>query len=154
MLGCYRAIFWTELLVACAAMGCGTKSAFQFDALDFAPPEEVLSEFSLGSYRIPIPVADDRGQSQPTYRHRLELNFELLALVQPSGLSQVTEAWSRHEGKIRDQVIRICRSASVDELQESDLATLKARMIDALSRQMGTKQVKQLLMNNVSAMPM
>ena len=30
-------------------------------ALDLAPPQEELSEFPLGKYTIPIPVAEDRG---------------------------------------------------------------------------------------------
>jgi hypothetical protein len=148
----YRVMLCASVLILCALGGCSSKSEFEFDALDLAPPEEEMTEFSLGKYRIPIPVADDRGQSRPTYQHRFELNFELHALVPPAGTSQVAEAWSRHEGKIRDQIIRICRSASVDELQERDFTTLKARLIDVLASQMGSKQVKQLLFTDVTSL--
>jgi hypothetical protein len=131
------------------ASGCGARSGYEFDALDLAPPQEELSEFPLGEYRIPIPVADDRGQNQPAHRNRFQIDFHLYALVAPDKRSQVADAWDRHEGKIRDHVIRVCRNASVDELQEPELSTLKARLMDALATQMGDKDVRQLLITEV-----
>jgi hypothetical protein len=135
--------------LGCLASGCGTHSSYEFDALDLAPPQEELSEFPLGEYRIPIPVAEDRGQNQPEHRNRFQIDFQLYALVTPEKRSQVADAWGRHEGKIRDHVIRVCRNASVDELHEPELSTLKARLIDALAAQMGENDVRQLLITEV-----
>jgi hypothetical protein len=151
MIGADRSALVSSTIVFCVLAGCGSRSEFEFDALDLAPPQEELAEFSLGEYRIPIPVAEDRGESQLTYRHRFQFDFELHALVSPAGQSQVADAWARHEGKIRDQVIRVCRNATVDELQEPELATLKARLMDALASQMGDKQVRQLLLTEVAS---
>ena len=140
---------WAGIVVFCGASGCGSRCAFEFDALDLAPPQEELTELSLGEYRIPIPVADQRGPSQLSYRHRFQFDFALHALVSPAEKSQVADAWARHEGQIRDKVIRVCRNATIDELQEPELATLKARLIDALASQMGESEVRRLLLTEV-----
>ena len=151
MFGIYRPALLAGIVVICTVGGCGSRSAFEFDALDLAPPQEELTEFSLGEYRIPIPVAEERGQSQLTYRHLFQFDFELHALVSPAVQSQVAAAWTRHEGQIRDKVIRICRNATVEELQEPELATLKARLMDALASQMGDKRMRQLLFTEVAS---
>lgn len=133
-----------------AVSGCQSKSAFQFDRLDLLPPEEELKEFPLGQYKIPIPIVEgDRAQNKLTRRNRLQFDFALYALISPKEKSQVEDAWGRHEGQIRDRVMNVCRSASLDELQEPELATLKARLIDVLAAQLGEKPLRQLVINEV-----
>ena len=78
-----------------------------------------------------------------------QFDFTLYALVSPKEKSQIEEAWGRHEGQIRDEVMNVCRSASIDELQEPELATLKAKLTDALATQMGDKPLRQLVINEV-----
>jgi flagellar basal body-associated protein FliL len=133
----------------CAWWGCNSKSAFEFDQLDVAPAEEELTEFPLGEYKIPIPLADDQNQAAIVRRNRLELDFQLYALVSPKEESQFEDAWTRHEGVIRDQVISICRRATAEELQEPELVTLKARLTDVLASQLGEKRLRQLLITDV-----
>jgi hypothetical protein len=117
--------------------------------LDVAPVVEELNELSLGEYKIPIPIAVDDGAESQVYRNRLQLDFQLYALVAPKEETNVADAWKRHEGVIRDKVINICRSASVDELLEPELATLKARLTDELASQLGEKRLRQLLITDV-----
>jgi len=133
----------------CLAGGCGSHSTFEFDALDLAPPQEELSEFLLGQYSIPIPVAEQRGSKVLGHRTRFQLDFALYALVRPENKSTIADDWARHEGKIRDHVIRVCRNASVDELHEPELLTLKARLMDVLASQIGKQDVRQLLITEV-----
>lgn len=135
--------------VCCAVAGCGSKSKFEFDRMDLLPVEEELSEFPLGEYKIPIPVSDDRSQSNSPRRNRFQFDFHLFALVSPQEEAQIGDAWDRHEGVIRNQVINVCRSASVEELQEPELATLKARLTDVLATQLGEKRLRQLLITDV-----
>jgi hypothetical protein len=149
MWGAWAPALWAGTFIICTLAGCRSRSDFEFDALDLAPPQEELAELSLGKYRIPIPVPEDRGAKQLSYRHRFQFDFELHALVSPAEQSQVADAWSRHEGKIRDQIIRVCRNATVDELQEPELTTLKARLMDALASHLGDKEVQQLLFTEV-----
>jgi hypothetical protein len=143
------ALLVTVAGLGCALAGCRSKSAFQFDALDLLPPEEELKEFPLGEYKIPIPLVDDRSQNKPTRRNRFQFDFALYALVSPKEKSQIQDAWERHEGQIRDQVMSVCRSASLDELQEPELATLKARLTDVLAAKLGEKPLRQLVINQV-----
>jgi hypothetical protein len=151
MFGAGRPAVLAGIVLVCTLAGCGSRSEFAFEALDLAPPPEELAELSLGKYRIPIPVAEDRGQSRLSYRHRFQFDFELHALVSPAEEPQIADAWTRHEGEIRDQVIRVCRNASVDELQEPELGTLKARLMDALASQMGDREVRRLLFTEVAS---
>jgi len=137
------------VVMLCIAGGCGSHSTFEFDALDLAPPQEELSEFLLGQYSIPIPVAEQRGSKELEHRNRFQLGFELYALIRPENKSSIADDWDRHEGKIRDNVIRVCRNASVEDLQDPELSTLKARLMDALAAQMGKNAMRQLLITEV-----
>jgi flagellar basal body-associated protein FliL len=142
------------VVLAIAASGCKPHATFEYDALDLVPPQEELSEFSLGTYSIPIPVANDRGAKVVEHRTRFQLDFQLHALVLPEKKSSIADSWTRHEGKIRDHVIRVCRNASVEELSEPELSTLKARLMDALAAQMDKLDVRQLLITDVVSQPL
>lgn len=146
----FRLALAVSAVTLCIAGGCGSHySTFEFDALDLAPPQEELSEFLLGQYSIPIPVLEQRGANEHEHRNRFQFDFELYALVRPENKSSIADDWERHEGKIRDNVIRVCRNASVDDLQEPELSTLKARLMDALAAQVGRNDVRQLLITEV-----
>jgi len=122
--------------------------------IDVLPPVEELKEFSLGQYQIPISVVDDRNQAKLTRHNRFQFDFTLYALVSPKEKSQIEDAWGRYEGQIRDQVINVCRSATLDELQEPEFATLKARLTDVLAAKLGEKPLRQLVFNAVVSQPL
>jgi hypothetical protein len=143
------ALLLIAALFGCAVNGCKSKSRFQFDRLDMLPPEEELKEFPLGEYKIPIPIVEDRAQNKVTRRNRFQFQFALFAVVSPQDKSQIEDAWELHEGQIRDKVMNVCRSATVDELQEPELATLKARLTDVLASQLGEKPLRQLVINQI-----
>ena len=136
-------------LFACALAGCSSKSSFKYDQLDVNSAEEELSEFSLGKYQIPIPVADERHNESASRRNRFQFDFELYAVVSPKEEAHIADVWDRHQGVIRDRVINICRSASVEELREPELATLKSRLTDVLAMQLGEKRLRQLLIIDI-----
>ncbi len=133
------------------AYGCSAKPKFEFDRLDLRPAEEELNEFPLGEYKIPVPLANDLRESRFGGCNRLQFDFELYALVSPKEQSQFEDAWERHEGAIRDRVIDICRRATADELMEPELATLKARLTDALGAELGERRLRQLLITGVTS---
>jgi hypothetical protein len=129
--------------------GCSSAPEFEFDDLNLVPVQEELSEFSLGKYWIPIPLVDNRDSNRPPRRNKLQVEFELFALFSPHDEWQITEGWKRHEGKIRDRVIRICRNASLDELQEPELETLKDQLMDALAPHLGEKELRRLVITEI-----
>ncbi len=142
-----RSLFVAGLFVLVG--GCSSRPTFEFDELDLVPAQEKFAEISLGEYRIPIPVVTYQDDNRPRNRNGFQVEFELFALVSPDDKSQITEAWDRHQGKIRDRVIRICRNSSLEELQEPELTTLKGRLLDALAPHLGEKEVRQLLVTEI-----
>lgn len=136
-------------LVCFALNGCGSSPTFEFDKLDVVPGQEELTEFALGEYKIPIPVVEYRADDQRKHRNRFQFDFKLFALVPARELWQIQDAWDRHQGKIRDRVIRICRNASVDDLQEPELTTLKRELIDSLGPQLGENALRQLMITEI-----
>jgi hypothetical protein len=132
-----------------ALCGCGSSPPFQFDDLDLSPTQEAFTELSLGRYEIPVPIAKDRTSDHTKWHNRLQLAFELHALVAPEAASHLAGSWQRHEGKIRDGVIRVCRNASIADLQEPELATLKERLLDAVQDQLGKREVRRVLLTDI-----
>ena len=143
----FRQALFAGTIAMCALCGCSEPSKFEFDGFDLAPHEE-LSEIQLGKYSIPIPVAEERG-GRLAHRNRFQLDFELYALVPPGKESSIADDLDRHEGKIRDRVIRVCRNASIEDLMEPELSTLKARLMDALAGQVGEQAMRQLLITEI-----
>src|SRR3954452_14973749 len=156
MLGGNWRVVWLLAIgvLGCALSGCKSKATFQLDGVDVLPPVEELKEFPLGEYQIPISVVDDRNQSKLTRHNSFQFDFTLYALVSPKEKSQIEDAWGRYEGQIRDQVINVCRSATLDELQEPEFATLKARLTDVLAAKLGEKPLRQLVFNSVISQPL
>jgi hypothetical protein len=134
---------------SCLAGGCAKEPSFEYDLLDPVAAKEELSEFSLGEYSIPIPVVEEGRAGKLRHSNRFQLDFELYALVTPGKKSDIANSWSRHEGAIRDHVIRVCRNATVDELLEPELSALKAHLMDALVAQVGESGLRQLLITDV-----
>jgi flagellar basal body-associated protein FliL len=138
------------VLLMVALPGCGSQPAFEFDAHDSMPAQDELIEFPLGQYSIPIPLVRafefDRTAAK---RNRLEFSFELYALVERDGETQLIKLWERHEGKVRSRVIQVCRSAKLEDLQEPELAKLKSHLADAVHAELGAKTIRRLLVSEV-----
>jgi hypothetical protein len=136
-------------LLAVAASGCGPKEDFEFDELDPTPAQDELIEFSLGKYVIPIPLAKSRGLEDEVKRNRIEFAFALHTLVTSDCKKQLAAQWKRHEGKLRDRIILVCRNARVEELQEPELAMLKSHLTDAVQAELGSRCIRRLLISEV-----
>jgi hypothetical protein len=133
-------------LVIWTGGGCGSKSEFRFDELDLVPAHEELTEVSLGKYAVPIPVHAAGPDQSLAPRNLVQFDFELIAVVKRDQKSRVADSWDRHEGKIRDRVIRVCRNASLDDMEE-----LRARLMDAVQDQLGDKEIRQLVIAEVKS---
>jgi hypothetical protein len=137
--------------VLAAIGGCSSQPALDLDEFDLTPAHDELIEFPLGSYTVPIPVIETKGRDRPVRSNRLEFSFKLYALITPDQQSSLADAWKRHKGKIRDRVIRVCRNASVGDLEELELATLKSHLADAVQAELGAKGVRRLLLTEVAS---
>lgn len=128
--------------------GCGGPSPYEFDEFDLMPAEDEVVEFSLGRFEVPVPIPRGFG-AHSVSRKRIELSFELHALVSRDYQPQLEDLWERHEGNIRDRVIRVCRNASLDELQEPEFATLKSHLTDCVQNELGPKTIRRLMFTEV-----
>jgi flagellar basal body-associated protein FliL len=133
----------------CAAPGCGAKEDFEFDELDLTPAHDEMIEFPLGKYIIPIPLIQSATLEEGVKRNRVEFAFSLYAVVSPECKKRLSSQWKRHEGKLRDRIILVCRRATAEELQESELATLKSHLTDAVHAELGTRCIRRLLISEV-----
>jgi flagellar basal body-associated protein FliL len=133
----------------CATLGCGSEEDFEFDELDLTPTQDELIEFSLGKYVVPIPLIQSTSLDEGVKRNRVEFAFSLYALVGPECKKRLSSQWKRHEGELRDRVILVCRNATAEDLQESELATLKSHLTDAVHAELGTQCIRRLLISDV-----
>jgi hypothetical protein len=135
--------------IVAATSGCGSQESYAFDELDLTPAQDELIEFSLGKYVIPIPLVKSTGMDEGLKRNRVEFSFALHALVTSDCKQQLAAQWKRHEGKLRDRIILVCRNATSGDLQEPDLATLKSHLTDAVYAELGANCVRRLLISEV-----
>jgi hypothetical protein len=136
-------------LILAATSGCRSKESYAFDELDLTPAQDELIEFSLGKYVIPIPLVKSTGMDEGLKRNRVEFSFALHALVTSDGKKQLAAQWKRHAGKLRDRIILVCRNATIGDLQEPELATLKSHLTDAVQAELGSRSVRRLLISEV-----
>jgi flagellar basal body-associated protein FliL len=135
--------------LACATAGCGESDDFEFDELDLTPTQDELIEYSLGKYIVPIPLVQAASLDTGVKRNRVEFAFSLYALVNPDYEKKLASQWKRHEGKVRDRVILVCRNATAEDLQESELAKLKSHLTDAVHAELGKQCIRRLLISDV-----
>jgi hypothetical protein len=132
-----------------AQAGCGEKERFRFNDIGLVTTHEELLEVPMGRFKVPVPVVE-RGQGKaPSAHNRMQIGFQLFALVSPSEVASLTESLERHEGKIRDNVIRVCRNATMSDLEEPELTTLKAHLTDAMEIELGASGIRRLLITDV-----
>ena len=136
-------------LLAFSIVGCGSTPTYEFDELDSTPAQDDLIEFSFGKYVIPIPLAKSFAANEEQKRNRLEFSFELHALITGDYESELKGLWKQHKSSIRDQVILVCRTATIEEIQEPEFATLKSHLSDAIQEELGTKDIRRILISEV-----
>ena len=144
-----RIVGMVAVALGATLAGCSSPSPYEFDSMDLSPTQDELIEFSLGKYSIPIPIVRPYEEKDKPRFNRIEFGFELYALIPLDYEKELTDSWSRHEGKVRDRVIRVCRAASLEELQEPELATLKSHLTDAVQSQLGRSGIRRLLIAEV-----
>lgn len=133
----------------CATPGCGDSENFEFDELDLTPTQDELIELPLGEYTVPIPLIQSTSLDEGVKRNRVEFAFSLYALVSPDCKKNLVSQWKRHERKVRDRVILVCRNATAEDLQESELAKLKSHLTDAVHAELGKRCIRRLLISDV-----
>lgn len=133
-------------LCALAVSGCGEveEQASLFEEIGHLPTGEQSVELSIGSFIVPVPVVLESATERFEPDNLMQVEIDLFAVVDPSKVESVKRHLVRHEGQLRDTVIRVCRSTTRDDLLDSQKATLKAHLLDAVQPLMGGEAVQRL----------
>jgi len=129
--------------------GCGTRQSISLKDLASVPAGEEMVEVSVGQFRIPVVGRQEylaAPQDEPT-RNRYVVAFELILALHPSQENYVKHRLSQHEGAFRDEIYGVFRNASLDELGEPTLSTLKGRVVEIVNTYVGANRVKSVVLS-------
>ena len=84
----------------------------------------------------------------------MQVKFDLYAVIPPNEEQKVAAGWSHHEGKFRDAVLTICRRASLEDLGEPKLATLKSQLRTSARQLLGEHRIRQIVVSDVRTEPL
>ncbi len=141
--------------VVAASLGCDRTAESTALPPDDLQPREELAEVDVGTFRIPLAAVDQRQREGEglAERNALLLRFHLFALVPQHQEDHVTTRIQSHGARLREDVIRTCRKATLDELEEPALITLKMELHKVLGRYFGPKHLRQIVITNVLLEP-
>ncbi len=149
---CYRKA-WLIAAVCALITGCGSKTKVQLeeylDEIEYVTPLNSTMEVPFGQYSIPIvarPALEE--QSGPRIEW-VRLQFDLYAVVAVEDEEKISKVWESRRGQFRDETINICRGATIDDVVDLRLATIKSRLTDLARSIFGSKRIRQLLCTNI-----
>ncbi len=122
--------------------------------LEFETPLESVREVELGNYYITSPIRRPDPTAQAPQVVWVRVKFQLFAAVAPKDESAVKAALERHRGMMDDGVLSICRSVTIEELEDSRWSVLKARIIDLVRPLLGRNRVRQVMFDNFTWEPL
>ncbi|MEQ8838591.1 MAG: hypothetical protein RID07_17435 [Lacipirellulaceae bacterium] len=125
--------------------GCGSEQAPRLvdylEDLEFDAPADATVEVPLGSYHVPVAIPT-RGKEDLTWRR---LKFSLYAVTEANREKSLLEVLEHRKGPFQDEVLRIVRNVTTDELEDPRLSSVKMRLTDMARAQLGESRVQQLV---------
>ncbi len=137
-----------RLLLLVGLVGCGSEPASPFARFERLPSVKQLVTVPLGFYLVPVPVGRGESIDDRPLHGQVQLEFELHAAVLPKHESWLAESYERHEGRLHDSVIQICRDTPVEDLLDPTLTTLKAHLTDTLQHYFPRATIERLHLND------
>lgn len=133
--------------LALLLVGCGgeEEKASVFDEISRMPTREEMVEIDLGNFVVPVPMILESATERFEPANLMEIEMRLVAIADPDEADQVERLKKRNEGRIRDRVIRVCRTTTRDDLTESQKVTLKAHLLDAIQPLLGGQSLRQVV---------
>ena len=141
------------MAAAIAAGGCGGDDVVTLGdhlrEVEYNVPLEGVASVSLGAYRIPIAARCEATDEEGGYTTWMRLQFELFAETPPEYRKSVEQVVERHADDIKSAVLVVCRSTSVEELNDARLASVRARLGDVIRSLVGAHRVRGVLLTGV-----
>ncbi len=146
----YAAALGMALLLIPIHAGCGNSAEpIAFDAISRLPTNEDLVEIKIGSFIVPIPLVLDDSDENFEVDNRVQINFDLVAVVDPKKQAKFEWLMKLHAGKVRNEVMRVCRNTSHVDIVEADWTTFKAHLLDAIQPYLGGPALRRLVMPRI-----
>jgi len=141
------------LLMACSLFGCNDKIEVKLEdyleELEFEAPLNSTTEVPLGEYSIPISVPSSENVSHEMQFNWIRMKFQLYAVVANKNRSRVEAALQHNRGLYQDGVLKICRSATLDDITDPRLTAIILRLTDLTRSLLGQKDIRQLLFTDI-----
>jgi len=145
------------LFASCALLlaGCGGDGGMaKYEEFENVHFREELVEVPLGHYAVPVPVLRTDEAGEVVRENSIQMKFTLHGLVAPYHVAEAERIRNRHEGELRDRVIRVCRNSSLEDLVEPQLSTLKSRILDVAQPLFEGVMLKRVVVTDVSSEPL
>lgn len=140
----YKLPCWILFAAICLAMaGCGPSERSPFERFERLPAVEELVTVPLGEYVVPIPV-DVASAETPIAATQVQIEFELHAAVLPQYERTLKSNYERLEGRLRNDVIEVCRNLPVEELMDPTLTSLRTHLADSLKPYIGHARIERI----------
>lgn len=128
-------------LVLFLGVGCGSEPVVNFDRFEKLPEFTGAIECKLGAFSVPIPIQEQGLE----LLYQLKFDFELYASIAPNQERSLKKHLAHNEGRFRDCVMNVCRSASMQEIEEPDKSMIKSRLRDAIEPFFGSVEIEHLI---------
>lgn len=133
--------------------GCHAKEDVKLEdyleEIEFVAPLNSTVEVPLGEYSIPIAAQSNDADNNQTQIIWIRMKFHLYAVVANESESTVNAKLQHAQGLFHDGVLKICRSATLDEVTDRRLTAIKLRLTDLSRSLLGGKRIRQLLCTNI-----
>lgn len=137
--------------------GCGGEEVAKLEdyleELEFDTPLESVKEINVGRFRIPLAAEHHDASGRESKPMWVQFKFHMYVIVAEENEKSVMSSLERHRGMINDVVLSVCREASIDQLEDNRLATIKSNLLDTVRPLLGDEKVRQITLNRVSWEP-
>ena len=83
----------------------------------------------------------------------LHVSFSLIAIVKPNNQAAFTEAANQaHKARVREAVVKIVRSASMDNLNDPDLSVIKRQIREAVNKVLRNSYILEVVIDDFRQM--
>jgi len=147
-----RLIAWLmSVFAGCiVSLGCIGDELPKYEVFGEEDQDE-YAEAQLGEFGVSIPVPERHSLATPG--QTLRLHFELHALCRADDKEDIEALVERRAGQFRDEVIRSCRRASLEQLNDPNLSALRFNLVNVARAYLGGDMVKDIVVTNFQFEP-
>lgn len=118
------------------------------EEVELNTPLEALKEVPVGRFKISAATIMHDDTNSAKKRSWVQTRCKLFVVVEPKNEKALKAAHKRHRGMFEDMILKILRSASMDELSDPHWATIKMRISDSAKSLLGRDRIRQVVIDD------